>query len=155
MGNKDRKWSFEHCDLVPKCGVFESLVFEEAIETDQADTQLKAKVINNLEMNNPLTTSVEISEIDTTRYKVGIYSERNFQKMLYVILLCIFHISDEVSTLLCCIKFSISFILLFTVLKLDIPLVQQSQLKSVLNWQFLAQLSGVSMTIMELKFQQV
>ena len=104
MGNKDRKWSFEHCDLVPKCGVFESLVFEEAIETDQADTQLKAKVINNLEMNNPLTTSVEISEIDTTRYKAFTISDQNCQKMLYGISLCIFYISDEVSTLLCSIK---------------------------------------------------
>ena len=67
-GYEDRKWAFEYCDLIPKCGVFESLVFGDATETDQADTQLKAKVINNLEMNNPLHTSVEISEIDTSRY---------------------------------------------------------------------------------------
>ena len=65
---KDRRWAFEYCDLVPKCGVFESLVFGDPTETDQADTFLKAKTINNLEMNNPLHTSVEISEIDTSRY---------------------------------------------------------------------------------------
>jgi len=65
-GPKDRGWAFEYCDLVPKCGVFESLVFGEPKETDQADTQLKAKIINNLEMNSPLYTTVEISEVDTS-----------------------------------------------------------------------------------------
>ena len=67
---KDRRWAFEYCDLVPKCGVFESLVFGDPKETDQANTQLKAKIINNLEMNSPLYTTVEISEVDTSRYGI-------------------------------------------------------------------------------------
>ena len=66
-GYEDRKWAFEYCDLIPKCGVFESLELYDPIETGEADTELKAKVINNLEMSYPLTTSVEITEVDTTR----------------------------------------------------------------------------------------
>ena len=64
---RDRKWTFEYCDLVIRCRKLDKIIYDydNAVVTSGSGGTLNSKIIDNRHMSYPIVTVIAITETNT------------------------------------------------------------------------------------------